>query len=63
VNLWFAILVLLVAFLLEWHGYREGRKKGFEQGFRRGYTDANIWWLKSEVDVDEARQIIWKENP
>ena len=57
-----SLLVVFLAFFLEWHGYREGKKKGFEQGYCRGYSDANLWWIKLECEVDQARQKIWKEN-
>ena len=61
-NLWIALLVLLLAFFLEWHGYSEGKRKGYERGYCQGRTDANLWWIHLEVDVDEARQKIWREN-
>jgi hypothetical protein len=61
-NLWNALLVLLVAVLLECSAYSKGKKKGFEQGYCRGRTDANLWWLKVECEVSEARHEIWRED-
>jgi hypothetical protein len=61
-QLWIALLVLLIAFFLEWHGYSEGKRKGFEQGYCRGHTDANLWWIKAEEETDQARQEIRREE-
>jgi flagellar biosynthesis/type III secretory pathway protein FliH len=61
-NLWIGLLAIAIAYFLEWHGYSEGKRKGFEQGYCRGRTDANLWWIKMEEQVDQARQTIWKEN-
>jgi hypothetical protein len=62
VNFWIGLLVIALVFFCEWHGYFSGKKKGFEQGYCKGRTDANLWWVKLEEGVDEARQIIWREN-
>jgi len=62
VNHWIALLVLIIAIVLEWHGYHEGKRKGFEQGFRRGYADGTLWWLRSEIDINEVRHEMWKEK-
>ena len=62
VNLWIALLVIILAFCLEWHGYSEGKKKGFQRGYCRGRTDSNLWWIKLEEQADQARQEIWREN-
>jgi hypothetical protein len=61
-NLWIALLVIVLAFCLEWHGYSEGKKKGFAKGYTKGHTDADLWWIKVECGSDEARQEIWREN-
>lgn len=61
-NLWIGLLVLILAIFLEWHGYSEGKRKGFAQGYCKGHTDADLWWIKAEEGADQARQEIWREN-
>ena len=61
-NLWIVLLALILAFCLEWHGYAEGKKKGFEKGYCKGHTDADLWWSKLECDVDQVRQEMRREN-
>jgi|HubBroStandDraft_2_1064218.scaffolds.fasta_scaffold36907_3 hypothetical protein len=61
-NLLIVLLVLILAFCLECHGYAKGKQKGLKQGYCLGRTDANLWWLKVECEVDQERQEIWKEN-
>jgi hypothetical protein len=63
VNLWIGLLALGLASFLEWHGYAEGKKKGYELGYCRGRTDANLWWIKADEGADEARQVIWRADP
>jgi len=60
---WLLLLVLAIFFGLEWRAYSEGKKRGFQQGYCRGRTDANLWWIKLEENADQARQEIWRENP
>ena len=61
-DLWLILLCIIVAFGLEWHGYSEGKRKGFEQGYCQGRTDANLWWIKADEGVDQVRQEMWREN-
>ena len=39
-------------------GYRSGWDRGYEMGRR----DETIWWKQAELQVDEARQKIWREE-
>lgn len=61
-NLWVVLSALVFFAVFQYLAYRDGKRKGFEQGYCRGRTDANLWWIKLEYEVDQARQKIWREH-
>lgn len=45
-------------------GYYKGLDAGFSNGFAHGHDcgriDAEKWWMQAEIDVQKAREAIWK---
>jgi len=42
--------------------YRLGHQKGFADGHKAGKIDADNWWITTELQVDQERQKIWREE-
>lgn len=56
------LAVILASWAASYFCYQCGRKEGKEEGYRAGMVEAHKWWIAMEDEVDQARQIIWREN-
>ena len=41
---------------------KNGRERGYKEGYAAGRKSADEWWLNSEREVDQERQKIWREE-
>ena len=43
-------------------GHRVGKAQGYQDGFTAGKLRSEEWWADAELDVQKAREEIWKEG-
>lgn len=62
VSLGLAEIAFVTASCLWFHrrGFSKGREEGFAHGHDCGIIDGQKWWMQAEVDVQAARESIWK---
>jgi predicted GNAT superfamily acetyltransferase len=42
--------------------YKAGEKIGYGKGYDQGRLVADNWWLGVELEVDQARVAIWRDE-
>jgi hypothetical protein len=38
------------------------RDRAYRDGYSRGRTDADKWWIETDAAVNQAQQKIWREE-
>ena len=43
-------------------GFREGRAKGSQEAYSRGWQSCADWFIEAELGVERERERIWREE-
>lgn len=54
--------IVAVCLLFHNRGYKRGKAQGYQDGFEAGRIRSEEWWTDAELDVQKAREEIWKEE-
>ena len=55
-----ALVALYIAVVLEY--VKNGRERGYKEGYEAGRNSADEWWFNAEKEVDRERQKMWREE-